>query len=85
MDKRLLKYRPKGTHGQKEDWWYLVTDPSSGQKFVQHEWDHVDLGTLKATRGSRQIPVDEFLSTENDQELLGALDAELKEDRVSKT
>jgi len=58
--RKLLHKQEKGHLGQYEDWWYLVQ--SDGQEpYVEHEWDHVSVGSGDHRQGTDKMSVDQAL------------------------
>ena len=62
----------KGHLGQYEDWWYLIEE-DDGNFYVEHEWDHVNVGTLAKNAGSKSYSVEEFLSGDHEPAAKAAL------------
>lgn len=52
--------RVKGHLSQYEDWYYLVEE-EDGNKYVEHDWDHVTVGDLSQNVGTKRYTVEEFL------------------------
>ena len=51
----------KGSLGEDQDWWQLVTD-NDGKMYVQHEWSHVNAYKFRVgNAGKEQITVNHFL------------------------
>lgn len=46
--------RVKGSLGEKEDWWFLCYDTENQRFYVEHQWDHVDQGSLVQKTGSEK-------------------------------
>ena len=40
--KEQLAYRQKGSLAEREDWYRLCYDSSTGEFYVEHEWDYVN-------------------------------------------
>ena len=59
IQKTLLSQGEQGIGN--EDWYYFVSDPETGDKYVLHEWSHGGPGGF--TPGEERFAIDEFLKT----------------------
>lgn len=58
----LLHKTERGHLGQHEDWWYLVM-PEGEEPYVEHQWDHVGVGSGSHTEGETKMSVQQALVT----------------------
>jgi hypothetical protein len=57
-----LSTSTKGSLGEDQDWWQLVTD-SDGKMHVEHEWSHINAYKFRVgNSGKEQITINHFLS-----------------------
>lgn len=63
MSKRIeLSATAKGSMGEDQDWWALVTD-NDGKMYVEHEWSHRNAYRFRVgNSGTSRIAVSSFLS-----------------------
>ena len=72
-----LSTSTKGSLGEDQDWWQLVTD-NDGTMFVEHEWSHRNAYKFRVSNsGKEQIAVDHFLSGNYDSNVQQKLRARL--------
>lgn len=72
-----LSTSTKGSLGEDQDWWQLVTD-NDGKMFVEHEWSHRNAYKFRVSNsGKEQIAVDHFLSGNYDSNVQQKLRARL--------
>ncbi len=58
----------KGSLGEDQDWWQLVTD-NDGKMYVEHEWAHRNTYKFRVSHtGSEQIEVNQFLAGDYNSE-----------------
>jgi hypothetical protein len=62
--KKELYRSAKGPVMNNEDRWYLGRDTESGDVFIVHEWEHLDVRDIKAKpiAGSTHIEIGAFLA-----------------------
>ena len=72
-----LSTSTKGSLGEDQDWWQLVTD-NDGKMFVEHEWSHRNAYKFRVSNsGKEQIAVDHFMSGNYDSNVQQKLRARL--------
>jgi hypothetical protein len=57
MKRTQIHYFAKGHLGQHEDWWYLV-EADDGTHHVEHEWDHVSVGSGNKSEGTTRHSIE---------------------------
>ncbi|WP_166775755.1 hypothetical protein [Qipengyuania flava] len=59
--------RIKGSLMENEDWWYLCYETSTGEAWIEHEWDHMDAYNVgkAGDRGKSRHDLDEWISAKN--------------------
>jgi hypothetical protein len=61
-DRIELSASAKGSLGEDQDWWALVTD-KDGKMYVEHEWSHRNVYKFRVgNSGKSKIAVSHFLS-----------------------
>jgi hypothetical protein len=67
VNRTPIHVRSKGTLGQREEQWCLLTDSETGEKSVRHAWSTASpYGRGPPLTGERIVSVDEFLASDAD-------------------
>lgn len=70
----------KGSNDQTEDWWRLLVDDTTGQRAVQHAWNHARGDHYaKVDKGATTLGLDDFRASDAPQQAKDALAAKLAE------